>query len=104
VARSPGGPRAGGLDEAKIDSHENLILLCSDHHKQVDDQSSYFTREVDITWRPTSGRGGRPWCFVQPHHDDLTSLRPQIKYHPLWSVLAALLRDIRRKRPGVYRC
>jgi hypothetical protein len=29
VARSPGGPRAGGLVEEKVDSHENLILLCS---------------------------------------------------------------------------
>lgn len=40
VARSPGGPRA-----ADIDGHKNLILLCSKHHKQVDDQPSYFTVE-----------------------------------------------------------
>ncbi len=45
VARSPGGPRAGELDEAKIDNHENLILLCSEHHKQVDDQSNHVTVE-----------------------------------------------------------
>ncbi len=45
VAHSSGGPRAGELDEAKIDSHENLILLCSEHHKQVDDQLNHYTVE-----------------------------------------------------------
>jgi len=45
VARSPGGPRTGGLDEDRLDSHENLILLCSEHHKQVDDQPNYYTVE-----------------------------------------------------------
>jgi len=45
VARAPGGPRAGGLDEDRLDSHENLILLCSEHHKQVDDQPNYYTVE-----------------------------------------------------------
>jgi HNH endonuclease len=43
VARSPGGPRAA--DIADIDSYDNLILLCRKHHKQVDDQRSYFTVE-----------------------------------------------------------
>ncbi|MEV0734268.1 HNH endonuclease signature motif containing protein [Polymorphospora sp. NPDC050346] len=38
VARSPGGPRAGGLAPGRLDSHDNLLLLCSKHHKQVDDQ------------------------------------------------------------------
>jgi hypothetical protein len=41
VAQSPGGPRAADIPD--VDSHENLILLCRKHHKQVDDQRSYFT-------------------------------------------------------------
>jgi hypothetical protein len=39
----PGGPRAG--EEDRLDNHENLILLCSEHHKQVDDQSKHYTVE-----------------------------------------------------------
>lgn len=45
VAKSPGGPRAGGLDPSKLDTHENLMLLCNKHHKQVDDQPNHFTVE-----------------------------------------------------------
>lgn len=43
VAQSPNGPRAG--DVANVDAYGNLILLCRKHHKQVDDQDSYFTVE-----------------------------------------------------------
>jgi len=43
VARSRGGPRAAEI--ADVDGHDNLILLCRKHHKQVDDQRSYFTPE-----------------------------------------------------------
>lgn len=45
VARSKGGPRAGGLDDASLDSHTNLLLLCSRHHKQIDDQPAHFMVE-----------------------------------------------------------
>ncbi|MFF0125719.1 HNH endonuclease [Streptomyces mirabilis] len=45
VARSSGGPRAGGLAEELIDGHANLILLCSKDHKRVDDQPGHFTVE-----------------------------------------------------------
>jgi hypothetical protein len=43
IAQSPGGPRAANI--ADIDGYDNLILLCRKHHKQVDDQRSYFTVE-----------------------------------------------------------
>ncbi|GAA2344121.1 HNH endonuclease [Streptomyces kunmingensis] len=45
VARSEGGPRAGGLAENLINHHTNLILLCSNDHKRVDDQPNHFTVE-----------------------------------------------------------
>src|SRR5689334_22885101 len=41
VAKSAGGPRACCLSD--IDAYDNLILLCSQHHKQIDDQHTYFT-------------------------------------------------------------
>jgi hypothetical protein len=43
VARSPGGPRAGKIEDP--DGYNNLILLCRKHHKQVDDQPAHFTVE-----------------------------------------------------------
>jgi hypothetical protein len=45
VARSAGGPRAGLLDESKLDTYDNLILLCKVDHKTVDDQPSEYTIE-----------------------------------------------------------
>lgn len=43
VGRSPNGPRGGGLPDHLLDSHENLLLLCSKHHKAIDDQTNYYT-------------------------------------------------------------
>jgi hypothetical protein len=45
VARSPGGPRAGQIEDEDPDGYRNLILLCRKHHKQVDDQPAHFTVE-----------------------------------------------------------
>lgn len=42
IGRSPGGPRAGDYT-GDIDSYDNLILLCSKCHKQVDDQVNTYT-------------------------------------------------------------
>jgi hypothetical protein len=43
VAKSPGGPRAGKIEDQ--DGYRNLILLCAPHHKQVDDQPAHFSVE-----------------------------------------------------------
>jgi hypothetical protein len=45
VARSMGGPRAADLDDDSRPSHTNLLLLCSRHHKQIDDQPDPFRIE-----------------------------------------------------------
>jgi hypothetical protein len=45
VARSPGGPRAGDIHPDRLDHHENLILVCREHHKQIDDQPNHHTVE-----------------------------------------------------------
>jgi hypothetical protein len=41
VAKARSRPRAGTV--ANVDTYDNLILLCSTHHKQVDDQVGYYT-------------------------------------------------------------
>jgi hypothetical protein len=33
------------MEAERADSHENLILLCAEHHKQVDDQTGHYTVE-----------------------------------------------------------
>jgi hypothetical protein len=43
VARSPGGPRAGDIHPDRLDHHDNLILTCREHHKQIDDQPNHYT-------------------------------------------------------------
>ena len=41
------GPRYNpSYPEEKIDSYENLMILCRVHHKMVDDQPSTFTSEI----------------------------------------------------------
>lgn len=43
VSKKPNGPRyIEGFPEEKIDSYENLILLCKNHHKLIDDQEKNY--------------------------------------------------------------
>ncbi len=47
VARSPDGPRGEmGSEVPSIDSYENLIILCRNCHKKVDEYPDIYT--VDI--------------------------------------------------------
>lgn len=45
VARSPSGPRGGVPIDIPIDSYYNLILLCRDDHRVVDDQVNEYPAE-----------------------------------------------------------
>jgi hypothetical protein len=64
VGRGPGGPRAGGLDDDRIDHHSNLLLLCSEHHKQIDDQVNEFPvtrlREIKRSHQQRIAQLGEP--------------------------------------------
>lgn len=44
VALSPGGPRARKY-ATDINGYDNLILLCSRHHKEIDDQVNTYTED-----------------------------------------------------------
>jgi len=47
ISGETNGPRHDPSYPAeKIDSYENLVLLCRVHHKMIDDQSSTFTTEI----------------------------------------------------------
>jgi hypothetical protein len=41
IAEAPNGPRHADLPA--YDMYDNLILLCSKHHKQIDDQVEHYT-------------------------------------------------------------
>ena len=51
-ALSPNGPRGqGGLTEDELNSIDNLILLCPNHHKVVDRQPETYTAELLKQWK-----------------------------------------------------
>ncbi len=46
IAKKPNGPRGdASFAEEKLDKYENLILMCSNHHKLIDDQPATYTVE-----------------------------------------------------------
>ena len=51
-ALSPNGPRGqGGLTEKELNSIDNLILLCRNHHAVVDGQPETYTAELLKQWK-----------------------------------------------------
>ncbi|CAM5469368.1 HNH endonuclease [Streptomyces viridifaciens] len=96
VARSKGGPRAGGLDEASIHSHTNLVLLCNRHHKQIDDQPGHFTverlREIKAkhaAWTRSLGEAtpGRLRLVPDPAFPQPRVLKLITRGNPLWNMI-----------------
>ena len=97
VARSKGGPRAGGLDAGAVDGHANLILLCSKHHKQVDDQPGHFTAErlreikaqhaawVRLSLEETVQ--GRLRLVPDPSFPQPRALALVVRGNPLWNMI-----------------
>lgn len=56
IAHSEGGPRGSErtfreLDEEWIDSYENTILLCKNHHSQVDQNPDAYPPELLYQWK-----------------------------------------------------
>jgi hypothetical protein len=45
VAKSEAGPRGRAGDRSDIDGYDNLILLCFDDHKRIDDQPDVYSVE-----------------------------------------------------------
>lgn len=69
VSAAPGGPRHGALPDHDV--YDNLILLCSTHHKQVDDQVASYPldalkriKKQHEDWVAAIGDTNRPLKFV----------------------------------------
>ncbi|MFK3865126.1 HNH endonuclease [Pseudoalteromonas rhizosphaerae] len=46
IAKSLNGPRGKNIDKSVRDSYQNLILLCANHHKEVDQNPNKYTVEL----------------------------------------------------------
>jgi len=52
IARSKGGPRGSEtIPKHKLNSYENLILLCPTHHRMIDRAPSNYTVEQILGWK-----------------------------------------------------
>ncbi|WP_406222870.1 HNH endonuclease [Streptomyces decoyicus] len=99
VARSKGGPRAGDLDDASKHSHTNLLLLCSRHHKQIDDQPAHFTverlreiKERHAAWVRRSlddSASGGVKLVPDPAFPQPRALALITRGNPLWNMIKA---------------
>ncbi|GHF88868.1 HNH endonuclease [Streptomyces thermodiastaticus] len=96
VARSSGGPRAGGLSEDKLNHHSNLILLCSKDHKRVDDQPNHYTVELLKKIKSehegwvrslTGSYANRPRLVPDPLYPQPKVLQLILRGNPLWNML-----------------
>lgn len=95
VGKSAGGPRAGGLSDELVDHHSNLILLCSKHHKQIDDQPNHFTVDLlrkmkadHAAWASALGSGGsRARLVPDPSYPQPVVLTMIARGNPLWAMI-----------------
>lgn len=80
---SPDSPRADpSLTLQELNAHENLILLCGDHHDEIDKQKRTFPRETLLGWK----REHEAWVFSR-----LEQATPGIGFAELEVVCGALL-------------
>ena len=47
------------MEEALLNAYENLILLCGEHHDEIDFQKNTFPREALLKWK----REHEAWVF-----------------------------------------
>lgn len=107
VARSPGGPRARAY-AGDIDGYDNLMLLCSRHHKEIDDQVNSYpeARLLEIKraheiWISELGEKRDPGptrLIPDPDYDDPKLLKLFLSGSVFWNEFDGCLR-IESSRP-----
>jgi hypothetical protein len=100
VARREDGPRGGG-DRADVDGYSNLILLCADDHKRVDDQPDVFTIEKLLQIKATHEAWAAakfaeetepehaPFVQVKAKDEDAIPFDMMMTGEQLWNVVAS---------------
>lgn len=80
VAREENGPRgSSGLDSESRDDYDNLILLCSIHHKLVDDQPNTYSTEVLLALKEKHERWVRERLDARNHETSLPIICFRVK-------------------------
>lgn len=71
VAKSANGPRgASKMKVADRDEYDNLILLCSTHHKEIDDNPEKYTRKILIELKKKHEK----WVEVSLSKDEIKEI------------------------------
>lgn len=96
ISAAPGGPRHG--PQPSHDIYSNLILLCSKHHKQVDDQVSYFTvallkqlKRDHEQWVRSSDEPGPVRLVPDPKYPRPEALKLCLTGSQLWDNMAGVM-------------
>lgn len=72
IAHAPGGPRSNpDLPSEYLDSYENWILLCPNHHRLVDAQPEHFDAQTLHEWK----RCHEAWIA-----DQLAGMAPSLEF------------------------
>lgn len=96
VAQSEYGPR-GHEDRSDIDGYPNLILLCADYHKRVDDQPDVFTADelrarkiAHERWAEEkfAGEDDEPMRLVKQPGEDAIQMHPVATGVEVWDLVS----------------
>ncbi|NTW99598.1 MAG: hypothetical protein HGB35_06675, partial [Geobacteraceae bacterium] len=89
---STNSPRSDSLLNAQeLNAYENLILLCGDHHDEIDKQKTTFPKETLLTWK----RDHEAWVMSR-----LAQAMPGIGFAELEVTCMALLEAPRQPHEG----
>ena len=79
VSKSVNGPRYQGTDIQDLDEYPNLILLCKNHHKEIDD----LPEKYSVAFLQALKRTHTEWIkqTLQPKLDAKTNKSPTVDYH-----------------------
>ena len=97
VARSSTGPRGSERSGVRIDSYDNLVLLCPEDHKRVDDQPTTFSVErlralksEHERWAEESHTESRPppVRIIVGADEDTIPFDPIVTGRQLWDLVA----------------
>lgn len=97
IAQREDGPRGRDGDRSDIDEYDNLILLCADDHKRVDEQPEVFsvdalrgTKAAHERWAAARFAGEpdvEPIRMVKAPGEDSIPMRPVINGRQVWELL-----------------
>lgn len=98
IAQREDGPRGREGDREDIDRYDNLILLCADDHKRVDEQPDVFTvsllrqkkaeHEEWAAKRFASDPDVEPIRVMKAPGEDLIPMSPVLSGAQLWELVA----------------